>query len=245
MAIQHATTWTTEEVHVVCAQMPHHRTSYIISYEMLAGLYVGNLASSATPIHVFPWPDCFGLTVKPIETDSLPPAPRFCGLEMLTAKVFHVDADDDIVVGDTIIFTERLYVDRDGELLVPGGGVSSSSSSSNALAPTPQRSHPLHHQDFPATSSGAGCGSAPRVSLSMASLEYQTTRTGGKTGRERGATAAKRPSTRASFVIPAVAGSNGGGGEFVGERTVAAHVLQDSFRSMRRKERGGVLGYDR
>lgn len=154
-----------------------------------------------------------------------------------------MDADDDIVVGDTIIFTERLYVDRDGELLVPGGGASNSSSSSNILAAS-QRSHPFH-QDFPAASSGAGCGSAPRVSLSMASLEYQTTKRGEGKGRGRGAAAARRPSTTASLVIPGAAGSNSGGGEFVGERTAAAHVLQDSFRSMRRKERGGVLEYDR
>lgn len=148
-----------------------------------------------------------------------------------------MDADDDIVVGDTIIFTERLYVDRDGELISPGGGASSSSSS-NILAHS-QRSRSFHHQDFPAASSGAGCGSAPRVSLSMASLEYQTTKRGRGKGRGR------TPSTTASLVVPGAAGNNGGGGEFVGERTAAAHVLQDSFRSMRRKERGGVLEYDR
>lgn len=155
-----------------------------------------------------------------------------------------MDADGDIVVGDTIIFTERLYVDRDGELLVPGGGPTSSNSSSNILAVS-QRSHPSHHQDFPAASSGTGCGSAPRVSLSMASLEYQTTKRREGKGRVRGPTAGRRPSTTTSLVVPGAAGSNGGGGEFVGERTAAAHVLQDSFRSLRRKERGGVLEYDR
>lgn len=155
-------------------------------------------------------------------------------------KVFHVDADDDIVVGDTIIFTERLYVDRDGNLLVSGGGTTSS----NNILVQSRRSHPSYRQDFPAASSGAGCGSAPRVSLSMASLEYQTTKQGDRTERRR-STAGRRPSTAASLVVPVAAGSIGGGEEFVGERTAAAHVLQDSFRSMRRKERGGVLEYDR
>eukprot|EP00752_Nemacystus_decipiens_P016176 g14468.t2 len=160
------------------------------------------------------------------------------------AEVFHVDADDDIVVGDTIIFTERLYVDRNGELLVPGGGaISSSSSSSNNILAASHRSHAFHH-DFPAAASGAGYGAAPRVSLSMASLEYQTTKRGEGKGRGRGATSGRRPSTAASLVVPGAGGSSGGGGQFVGERTAAAHVLQDSFRSMRRKERGGVLEYD-
>ena len=162
-----------------------------------------------------------------------------------------MDADDDIVVGDTIIFTERLYVDRDGELLVPGGCASASAcgtgtgsnGNSNILAASP-RSHPFH-QDFPAASSGAGCGSAPRVSLSMASLEYPTTKRGEGKGRGRGAPGRRRPSTTTPLVVTGAAGSHGGGGEFVGERTAAAHVLQDSFRSMRRKERGGVLEYDR
>merc|ERR1712167_500806 len=32
-------------------------------------------------------------------------------------EVFTVDCTDDIVVGDTILFTERLYVDKDGQLV--------------------------------------------------------------------------------------------------------------------------------
>ncbi|CAN0538940.1 unnamed protein product [Ectocarpus sp. 12 AP-2014] len=64
--------------------------------------------------------------------------------------------------------------------------------------------------------------------------EKSRTRQGGHVGR---------PSTTAMVVQ---GGSwTDGGGEFVGERTVASHVLQDSFRSMRRKEKGGVLEYDR
>ncbi len=165
--------------------------------------------------------------------------------------MFHVDADDDIVVGDTIIFTERLYVDRDGELLVHGvHGNSSSGSSSNILAP-PQASHPSHHHDFPAAASGIGRGSAPRVSLSMASLglDDMDNGGGGRRGGGRGTATRRRPSTTASVAVQGAGGGGGGGGggvgEFVGERTAAAHVLQDSFRSMRRKERGGLLEYHR
>lgn len=185
-----------------------------------------------------------------------------------------MDADDDIVVGDTIIFTERLYVDRDGDLLVPAGGATGGSSSSNKcnsnnhnhnynVPNQSQSSHPFHHHDFPAAASGAGRGSAPRVSLSMASLGFDPRDSGaGATKRGEGAwtpTAGARAAREAghgrrhpSITAPAavqVTNCNGGGsgmgGEFVGERTAAAHVLQDSFRSMRRKERQGVLEYDR
>lgn len=58
----------------------------------------------------------------------------------------------------------------------------------------------------------------------------------------------RHSSMAASVAVQGANGGNGGsglGGEFVGERTAAAHVLQDSFRSMRRKEREGVLEYDR
>ena len=146
-------------------------------------------------------------------------------------------------MGDTIIFTERLYVDRDGELLVQGMG--GSSSSSNILAP-PQASYPSHPHDFPATASGVGRGSAPRVSLSMASLgcDGADNGGGGRRGGGRDTATRRRPSTTASIAVRRDVGG-GGSGEFVGERTAAAHVLQDSFRSLRRKERGGVLEYNR
>lgn len=72
-----------------------------------------------------------------------------------------------------------------------------------------------------------------------------TATTGARAAREAGH-GGRHPSMTPSVVVQgAASGSGGTGGEFVGERTAAAHVLQDSFRSMRRKERGGVLEYDR
>ena len=56
-----------------------------------------------------------------------------------THKVFDVDADDDIVVGDTIIFTERLYVDMDGDLITglgASGGTSPPVSYTHLTLPT-------------------------------------------------------------------------------------------------------------
>lgn len=148
-----------------------------------------------------------------------------------------MDADDDIVVGDTIIFTERLYVDLDGDLITGLGG------SGGTSPPPPTR---LFH-DSPMETSGTAA--PPRVSLSTASLgshsewapapergggEWATRVVpGGGHGRP-GTAAARMGATRATCAM-----------EFVGERTAAAHVLQDSFRSMRRKEKGGVLEYSR
>lgn len=142
--------------------------------------------------------------------------------------MFHVDADDDIVVGDTIIFTERLYVDRDGDLipaLGAGGAIS---------RPPPVIS--LH--TFPAAASGA-TRSTPRVSTTMAGLGSQAIG-GWATGT--GPIGGGRPET-ATATMGYMLGTDAG--EFAGERTAAAHVLQDSFRSMRRKEEGGVLEYNR
>lgn len=175
--------------------------------------------------------------------------------------MFHVDADDDIVVGDTIIFTERLYVDRDGDLVAPGGTTTTNTNNISISSQSPHASHHHHRRhDFPASASGVAA--APRVSLSMASLGHDAaaadnSRAGdGRRGRYAATTAGtnraareaargKRPSTTSAAVGQRASWSSGGGGEFVGERTAAAHVLQDSFRSMRRKEQGGVLEYDR
>lgn len=136
-------------------------------------------------------------------------------------KVFDVDADDDIVVGDTIIFTERLYVDRDGNL-IPG-----LRTGRPIQCPLPSSPHA-----FPVAVSGAA-GSTPRISLSMASLESDTG--GGKWAAGMAPTGYGRPATTTAA----------SGEEFVGERTAAAHVLQDSFRSMKKKADGGVLEYNR
>lgn len=175
-----------------------------------------------------------------------------------------MDADDDIVVGDTIIFTERLYVDRDGDLVAPGEITTATNTAKNipTSSQSPHTFHDRRHHDLMGSSSGiiAG-GSAPRVSLSMASLGYDAAvtdnnRSSDKRGGGYKATTArasravretgrgKRPSTTSNVIGPR-ASSSSDGGEFVGERTAAAHVLQDSFRSMRRKEQGGVLEYER
>ncbi|CAM9234277.1 unnamed protein product [Chrysoparadoxa australica] len=99
----------------------------------------------------------------------------------LAAEQFQAEANDDVAVGDTILFTERLYVDDDGKLL-----------------------------------SG----------LSDASL---------------GCTKSLRMTPRGSMSVVSLGSATGGFGanEFVGERTVAAHVLKDSFLAMQRKEDGG------
>lgn len=125
-----------------------------------------------------------------------------------------MDADDDIVVGDTIIFTERLYVDIDGDLMTASTGAG-----------------------------GTGTGNTtPRPVLGTVS--GTANRKGGRGRTERGrpvtARAAADGAGQAMLVSDAA-----GGAEFVGERTVAAHVLQDSFRSMKRKAKGGVLEYSR
>ena len=50
-------------------------------------------------------------------------------------EVFTVDCTDDIVVGDTILFTERLYVDKDGRLAEnPEGRPSSKGSRGMAVS---------------------------------------------------------------------------------------------------------------
>lgn len=124
-----------------------------------------------------------------------------------------MDADDDIVVGDTIIFTERLYVDIYGDPITASTGAG-----------------------------GNGTGNTtPRAVLGTVS----GTASGKGRGRaERGPPATARVAAdRVGQAMPA--GEAAGGAEFVGERTVAAHVLQDSFRSMKRKAKGGVLEYSR
>lgn len=152
-----------------------------------------------------------------------------------------MDADNDIVVGDTIIFTERLYMNRDGDLLQQGHGPAST-----PVAPPPSIAT-CHHHGNPSP----GGGSGPQISLSVASLG-----SGGAAGEGRWASSVGAPfrdgnsngnelcggigirrGTPGSSVVTA-------GGDFVGERTVAAHVLQDSFRLMRRRE-GAVLEYNR
>lgn len=92
------------------------------------------------------------------------------------ADQFTVDCNGNVVVGDSIIFTERLYVDSTGRLMA---GLSSG----------------------PA---GTMAGSTPRLDVSMLSIGSEISR-------------------METF------------GEFVGERTVAGHVIKDSFTSMRRK----------
>lgn len=160
--------------------------------------------------------------------------------------MFHIDADDDIVVGDTIIFTERLYVDRDGHLIPDLSGAGT-----GGTAPPPPTSCPSPFHAFPAAASGA-VSSAPRVSLSMASLGSDAADgaedSGGRwaAGTGRGAHARPLATTTATIGgVVQVVSIAAGAAEFVGERTAAAHVLQDSFRSMRRKEEGGVLEYSR
>ena len=59
---------------------------------------------------------------------------------------------------------------------------------------------------------------------------------------QRGRSAATRAVNGAVRLASTAAG---GGAEFVGERTAAAHVLQDSFRSMRKKAEKGELEYSR
>lgn len=135
---------------------------------------------------------------------SLPPPPPFPPTQSWQPQVFQVDADDDIVVGDTIIFTERLYVDQQGKLIQGLGGVGGATVNASSTFP-------------------------PRVSLSVASLSLE----------ERQAPASPRHGRESSTPRPQTAGA------FVGERTAAAHVLQDSFRAMRRREAGGVLEYNR
>ncbi|CAM9655225.1 unnamed protein product, partial [Discosporangium mesarthrocarpum] len=117
------------------------------------------------------------------------------------AEAFRVDAGDDIAVGDTIIFTERLYLDSEGRLAPGLRGCGRGTIHTTPLGPACQ-----------------GAGLAPRVSLNAASLRSD----GGPAGNQWGLE----------------------GGEFVGERTVAAHVLQDSLRSMRRKD-GARLTYNK
>lgn len=143
-------------------------------------------------------------------------------------QVFRVDADDDIVVGDTIIFTERLYLDKNGFLMHQGHGATTT-----PFAPTPLSSASYH---------GNPSTGANQVGLNMAS-------SGSVVGEGRWAS-----------TVPFGNGNDCGGaglrartadtagGEFVGERTAAAHVLQDSFRFMRKREGGGgggVLEYNR
>ncbi|KAG5189304.1 hypothetical protein JKP88DRAFT_302157 [Tribonema minus] len=84
----------------------------------------------------------------------------------LAAEQFPVDCNGDIAVGDTIIFTERLYIDG--------------------------------------TEFGSG-----RLHLSVAS---------------------------------SASSMAGGGGEFIGERTVAAHVIKDSYLSMKRRGSAAGIG---
>ena len=176
----------------------------------------------------------YGQTTMAVHKLRTPPPPG----AILPHQVFHVDADDDIVVGDTIIFTERLYVDMDGNL------ATGLYTSGDASPPPASQIHAF--QDIPMAGSGAA-GSAPRVSLSTASLGSHSEWAGGGGGKwatrvdpsgqgvgRPGTAAARIGATRAACAV-----------EFVGERTAAAHVLQDSFRSMRKKEEGGVLEYTR
>lgn len=144
-----------------------------------------------------------------------------------------MDADDDIVVGDTIIFTERLYVNINGNLFSPGP--SGSSGGAGGPTPPPLPPNPSFHAP-PAATSGAATSSR-RVSLGTVSVAAETEGVTDSGGRMW----ATGPVARG--VAQTTAG--GSAGEFVGERTAAAHVLQDSFRLMRRKEAGGVLGYTR
>merc|ERR1711998_443605 len=90
-------------------------------------------------------------------------------------EVFTVDCTDDIVVGDTILFTERLYVDREGQLVD--------------------------------TAEGRQLAKASRAMA--ASVE--------------------------SFL----AGGARGKAQFIGERTVAARVLKDAYRSASLASSGG------
>lgn len=142
-------------------------------------------------------------------------------------------ADDDIVVGDTIIFTERLYVDRDGNLVQQG------QHTIPPLVSVPSPSSAFSNEKFP---NGASGGGVPRVSLGAANVGPDGGRRGG--GRRGGGVPAG--------IAPVGGNPYGGafthsafGGKFVGERTAAAHVLHDSFRLMKRREGGGVLEYKR
>lgn len=152
-----------------------------------------------------------------------------------------MDADDDIVVGDTIIFTERLYLNREGNLLQQGHGPAST-----PVAPSPSIAT-CHQHGNPSPAGGGG----PQISLSVASLG-----SGGAAGEGRWASSVGVPFRDGNSNDNDLCGGRGirrgtsgssvdtAGGDFVGERTVAAHVLQDSFRSMRRRE-GAVLEYNR
>jgi len=89
-------------------------------------------------------------------------------------EVFTVDCTDDIVVGDTILFTEKLYVDKDGRLVENADGRQS----------------------------------------------------------------AKNNRPMAMSVESFLAGGARGKAQFIGERTVAARVLKDAYRSAGIASRG-------
>lgn len=102
------------------------------------------------------------------------------------ASQFQVDCNGDIVVGDTIIFTERLYVDSSGQLMQGAGAAST-------INLTKSRPGEV----------------TPRLSMSMASVNTEV------------------------------------GGEFIGERTVAAHVIKDSSLTMRKRAGAEGLQYNK
>ncbi len=113
------------------------------------------------------------------------------------AELFTMDCNGDVSVGDSIIFTERLYVDgRSKSLIVPG----------SMDAP---HSMPGNNRTTRKT----------RMNGSLSHPSISVTRTAAP------------------------------GGEFVGERTIAGHLLSDSLHRMRRKDitegGSGVITYDR
>ncbi len=108
------------------------------------------------------------------------------------AEQFTMDCNGDVSVGDSVIFTERLYVDARGNLIVSGS------------------------MDGPHSTS-------------------DDSRT-------------RKPRLNGNFSHPAISVTRAFGGEFIGEGTVAGHLLSDSFLRMYRKDiaegGSGVIAYD-
>lgn len=136
-----------------------------------------------------------GVASSPTETIEFTTLPRETKEPLRpsnASSTFIIECTQDIVVGDTILFTERLFVNSSGKLVEPGAN-----SAARNLGGTTTSTH------F-------------RGDVSISSVNSRVT-------------------------IASASSTQGLAGSFVGERTVAARVVRDNYRAIRKAD-GSLAG---